>query len=260
LTIINPSEAKTAVFNNRLNKIADLLKEILDGETLIETTKTLLVQLNKDSEYSLDKIGKSVFEALVSVDAFSSFGVSSKSLLENSEFLLDPKKLDQVNFTTDEFTIEEKINLEVSYLGMMVSDVFEPSIRELILSKDIPVESTIAVLVKKEEKRKKDGSIYLNAHFLLADGSSLVASDFNNVSAAHTLGTLCITHLKMNGNYINLMSCKKCTVGMIQKFEDVIDTPAETIVIETVVVPEVKPLKQFDIKDRNNAVIIRMFS
>jgi DNA polymerase-3 subunit alpha len=259
LTIINPSEAKTAVFNNRLNKIADLLKEILDGETLIETTKALLVQLNKDSENSLDKIGKSVFEALVSVDAFSSFGVSSKSLLENSEFLLDPKKLDQVNFTTDEFTIEEKINLEVSYLGMMVSDVFDPSIRELILTKDIPVESTIAVLVKKEEKRKKDGSIYLNAHFLLADGSSLVASDFNNVSAAHTLGTLCITHLKLNGNYINLMSCKKCTVGMIHKFEDVIDTPAETIVIETVV-PEVKPLKQLDIKDRNNAVVIRMFS
>lgn len=206
--------------------------EISALEEVINQSVALKDQLIIENENAMERIDKRVLAALAEANAFSSFGVTSKSLLNNLELILDPKKVSTVEFTSEEFTFSEKILMEEARVGFIMSDVFSDSDRAAILAKDIPFEDSIGVLISKEEKMKKDKTAYLNVKFLKADGSTIEASDFNSLCAKFNIGDLCLLHLRLNGNYVNISMCKKFNPTMLDKFEDMPVGPASVTVMD----------------------------
>ncbi len=230
----------------------DFEAEIAGLESFIVQATNAKNQLIIENENSFERIDKRVLAALAEANAFSSFGVTSKSLLNNLDLILDPKKVSTIEFTSEEFTFSEKILMEEARVGFIMSDVFSAEDKALLLAKDIPFESSFGVLISKEDKKKKDGTGYLNVKFLKADGSSIEASDFNSVCAKFEIGDLCSLHLRLNGNYVNVSTCKKFNVKMLDNFDEVTPlTPSVTVMDTNPIIDSDK----VEIKNSNGVVV-----
>jgi len=205
---------------NKFHNDSNFNLQLKHEELVSKNAEIEELQKEFESSTTFDKIDKRVFEALSEVGAFDSFNVTRKDLLNNVANLLNMSKHSLVKFTGEEFSIAEKIAFEEARTGLILSDIFESSLKEKLLSKDIPEDNPIGIIVEKVEKRKKDRSIYYSLKLMLVNGDFISFSDFNNKTAKINVGDLCSCMIKMNGPYTNLLKINKATDKIISSYPD----------------------------------------
>jgi DNA polymerase-3 subunit alpha len=191
-----------------------------------EATEQLVISLEAELETAEEheKLSKRVFEPLAKVGAFECYGVTRKSVLENIEMLLDPKKIMKVEFTAEEFTPAEKMVFEEEATGLIISDIFTKEQRDLLDSIEIPEDMPIGIIINKETRRKKNGQEFLQVKVMIPNGDIIEGSDFNLVCKNLEIGTLASFLLRINGKYTNFVKAQTVSEKVINEY------PAKKIV------------------------------
>ncbi len=219
---LTAAQLKTLATNNAL--VTEYQTALIQNKGKLEILNKNLTNLKNEANSTNEKLDKRVVEALAEVGAFDSFNVTRKDLLDNLESFLNYKTIKEVMLTNKDFSIAKKISLEKERVGLIISSVYEDSVKNKIMQYDIPVDMPIGVLIGKEIRNKKAGGQFFDLKILTPEGDVVSASDFNDLGSKFEVGDLISMFIRINGKYINVSKIQKLTDKILESY------PKKTIV------------------------------
>ena len=203
-------ESRTAreetTLQNNQNKVVELQSVANQINDELSALNNELIRAKRISHISNAKLNKTALEALFQVGAFDKFGHTRKDLFENAVLMANPANHKKVKFTNEEYSLAEKIQIEMDRVGVILSPLFSQEELEEINKLSIPEENPVGVLIGKDTKVTKNGKEYFALQVFLPNGKILSGSDFNGVAKTAEVGRVYSFTTRTNGNYLNFTS------------------------------------------------------